>query len=154
MKGLESFLSAPYVWIYIGVVLVWIEKASPRYFYIFFSIGTVFTSLASILFQPSIPVQVIVFFTCSILSLIYLRPRILKWSIGRTTSDPDWRKKYMHIGISAIATTDFLPGQVGEVKFENHIKEVVSKDKIKKGDVVKLVKTDQNHPVVKFVERF
>ena len=63
-------------------------------------------------------------------------------------------KNYIPPGITAIAYTDIKPGEIGEVKIHNDIREATSKDEIKKGDVVRLTKTDMQILEIKFLDRF
>ncbi len=65
------------IWIIVGFLFLFIELAAPTLFFLNLALGAFFGAIAAY-FTPSIAIQVAVFAVVSTISLIFLRPFLLK----------------------------------------------------------------------------
>jgi inner membrane protein len=77
------------IWFLIGVGLALLELQLPMFVVIFFGIGALITSGALLVVDMSLPAQVLLFLTGSILSLVALRRTMIKIFQGASSDAAD-----------------------------------------------------------------
>ena len=104
-------------WFLLGLALLLLELIVPGLVLIFFGLGAWITALVCLIGDPGIDLQIIIFSTTSVLSLILLR-RMLKnkffkesWASPATLEEEFLNKE-------AIALTSFKQGAKGKVEFK------------------------------------
>lgn len=155
MNNVDKLLSPEYIWLFIGILLIIIEYIKRTFFLIYLSIAALITSIISILFHPALIIQLSIFIPISIFSILYFRPKSLAWR-QRLIKEYTQRKKKVipPKGISAVALTDITMNKKGRIKLNNEIRDAVSQDEIKEGDIVKLIRNEGEVLEVKFLDRF
>lgn len=131
---MESLLNPAVVWFIIGLALFLLELVVPGLVLVFFGVGSWLVGGLTFAFDLSINQQLIVFITASILFLILFRKK-LQYKLGA----PQLSKEIMEdefIGKTAIAETDFAPGQRGKVTFRGASWDARSTDAVQKGEEV------------------
>ncbi len=66
------------VWTFVSLLCLILELTSGDFFVMCFAIGGIFTAILSP-FVDSVTIQIIVFAVCSVLSIIFVRPVVLKY---------------------------------------------------------------------------
>jgi len=135
----EFILSRPeIIWFIIGFALLVLELVVPGFVIIFFGIGAWVTALLCLVANPGINLQVIVFITVSILSLIALR---------KFLSNKFFTSKDKHVvdadddftGSTAVVVDSFGPGVTGKVEYRGSYWNAITKADLKKGQEVVIV---------------
>lgn len=111
-----SLFTAEVVWFLIGVGLLLLELIIPGLILVFFGVGAWITALVLLGFDLSLNIQLLIFSSTSIGSLLLLRQSIRKRYMdvsikGDNDSDSGF------IGSQAISLTSIEPGADGKVEF-------------------------------------
>ncbi len=125
------------IWIIIFLILLFIELVTINLVSIWFAIGSLGAYLTTY-FTDNITIQVIVFIIVSIISLLITKPvvkKIRNRSIEATNLD-------RVIGQEGVVTKEISKNTFGEVNIKGSIWTATSKEKIKKGAQVKVLKID------------
>ena len=122
-------------WFLLGLALLLLELIVPGLVLIFFGLGAWITALVCLIGDPGIDLQIIIFSTASVLSLILLR-RMLKnkffkesWASPATLEEEFLNKE-------AIALTSFKQGAKGKVEFKGTSWIASAEEDIVKGQTV------------------
>jgi len=142
----NELLRPEYIWILIGILMIWIEFSTPGFVVFFFGIGAFVVSI--LLFcgiHLSINMQIILFLVVSILSLIVLR----KWF--RSMFKGIWGSKdkmpiniESNIGETAIVIDQIQPLKLGKIELHGTPwkAKAVSDETIQKGVRIEIVSQD------------
>ena len=136
-----DFANAALLWFIVGLILALAEFVMPGFIVVFFGFGAWLTAAAVWLgLIESFNAQLIVFLVSSIASLLLLRKRGEKYFKGLISKRLEGETSMDDIrGQKAIASTDVLPGNPGEVEFNGTAWKAESGVKIVKGSQVEIV---------------
>ncbi|MFW5850589.1 MAG: NfeD family protein [Bacteroidota bacterium] len=137
----ESIFSNPSViWMIAGIIGLLLEFIFPGLILIFFGIGALATAFLLLFTDVSLTIQLAVFLSVSIISLLALR-RVLhrKFFTEKTNEKDELEDEF--IGKQAIALTDFEQNH-GRIEYKGAAWGALSTDKIKKGDRVTITQKD------------
>ena len=137
MDSLNDFLNAPVIWFLIGLVFMLLEFMLPGLIVLFFGIGAFVTAILTFLFDFNLNVQLIIFITSSLLSILLLRKYFKKIFVGKNDSVDDELEEY--IGKTATAVGNFEKGKPGKVIFKGTNWTAFSDSEIKEGEEVKII---------------
>lgn len=126
-----------YFWTGLIIFLVIIEAATVELVTVWFIASAIAALIVSI-FVDSLVIQFGVFVILGVVLLITTRPLLIK------LLKPKGEKTNLDrvIGEKAIVTEDILPDERGEVKVDGKRWTAISKEKLVKGDSVKVLKID------------
>lgn len=144
---MESFLSAAVIWFILGFVLLLLELAAPGFILFFFGLGAWVVALATLLFDISLNVQLLIFLISSITSVFLFRKWIRK-KLGYKKAAKDILKDEI-IGRTAKAETLISPNQQGKVYFRGTSWSASSTDVINEGEEVIIIGNDSIVLIVK-----
>lgn len=118
---LEFFTNPTIIWLTLAVVLLLLEFSIPGVLVIFFSFGAFVVTLLTWIVPISINLQLIIFLSVSVASLVILRRRLTSVFHGKSKRegeaggvDNDLDDSY--VGRIATVTTDITPGTQGRVE--------------------------------------
>lgn len=141
------FENTPLFWFIVGVVFALLELALPGLIVVFFALGAFVTAILSLFIDMGVTVQIIVFVSVSILSLIFLRKKIKSRFFQEQkeidTDDDDL------IGHQVIVTKEISPSHDGKVEFKGAAWSAKSDDTIDKGETVQIIGKDSIKLIVK-----
>lgn len=139
---IETILSRPELfWFFIGLVLFIFELLTPGFFIFFFGLGAWVTALICLIGDPGINLQIIVFATISVLSLISLR-KIIKKKLFYNKGNASDAIEDEFTGRNAIAKNDFGLEKTGKVEFKGTDWNSRSTSEIKKGQTVVIIEKE------------
>ncbi|MDA3883803.1 MAG: NfeD family protein [Bacteroidales bacterium] len=137
----ESIFSDPSViWMIAGIIGLLLEFIFPGLIIIFFGLGALATSFLMLFTNVSLTIQLALFLSISIISLVALRRVLHRNFFNQTAIDKDELEDEF-IGKQAIALTDFEKNH-GRIEFKGAAWGALSTDKIKKDDRVTIIKKD------------
>lgn len=125
------------VWFVIFIVMLLIEIVTVNLVSIWFAVGALVSSIVAY-FCDSIVIQIGVFLVVSSLTLIFTRPFSNKVRNGKKIPTNLDRV----IGIEGVVTEDIERNKVGEVRVDGKRWSAVSKETLKKNEIVKVMKID------------
>lgn len=131
-------------WLVLTIFLIIIEALTINLVSIWFVIGSV-ASLISTYFTNNIFIQVIIFIVVSIISLLISRPIIKKFNKREKVST----NIDMYIGMDGIVEKDITKNENGRVKVKSRSFLATSKEEIKKGEEVTVLKIEGVKLIVK-----
>ncbi len=138
MSTLEFLKNPSVVWFLIGLAFALIELFVPGLILIFFGIGAWITALLSFFIPMNTGVQIILFVTSSVLTLLILR----RWFKNRFFTD----KKHSNLdpdddftGSYAFSETAISPGHPGKISFHGSPWQAESDEEISPGERVIIV---------------
>jgi inner membrane protein len=134
---MQEFFTPPVIWFLIGLVLLLLELAIPGLIVIFFGVGAWFTALCLKFFHIGINVQLFIFLTSSILSLVILR-KYLKNKFFRENMSAINDLDDEFIGKTATTETALKTGTVGKIIFKGTTWNAISDSDIEVGKQVKI----------------
>ena len=135
---LNEFFTPPVIWFLIGLVLLLLELAIPGLIIIFFGIGAWITALCLKFFDISLNVQLLIFLTTSVLSLVMLRNYLKKKFLDKDPAKDDTLEDEF-IGKTAVTETNLKAGVSGKINFRGTIWNAISDTNVKAGEEIKIV---------------
>lgn len=126
-----------YFWITLIIMLTMIEAATVNLTTIWFVASAIIALIASLI-TDNVFIQFGLFTVFGVLFLIFTKPFLDKWMKGHNTKTNLDRI----IGMKGIITEDVLPSGSGEVKVDGKTWTAISEEKLKKGDIVKILEID------------
>lgn len=137
------------IWFIVGIFFLLAEILLPGFVIFFFGIGGLVTSLFTYLFNiDSLIVQIIIFITSSVLSLIFLRKTFSKLFRGNVSGDKILKDEF--IGKKALVIHEIVPDSLnGKVEFNGTNWEAKSDIFIEKGTVVEIIERKDLKLIVK-----
>ncbi len=144
----EIFMNPTVIWFLVGLVLVLLEIVIPGFVLFFFGLGAWITSLSLVLFEPSINIQLVIFFISSIVLLVLLR-RQLKSSFFKERDGKDEFEAEEFIGRTAEVLADIPLNKSGQVEFNGTIWTAKSRVALKAGELVEIEKKESICLIVK-----
>jgi membrane protein implicated in regulation of membrane protease activity len=134
-----DILSKPEVfWFAIGLVCLLMELVIPGFFIFFFGVGAWTTAIVCFFGAPSINVQIIIFLTVSIISLLAFRKMLYKKFLFPENEKSE-RIEDEFIGKEAVAITDFDSDNKGKVEFKGTSWKAEANVPIRTGQTVKII---------------
>lgn len=116
-----------------GFVFFILEFVIPGFVLFFFAVGAWVVSLLSLFFDLTLNMQLVIFLTSSVLSILLLRKWLKKIILTKKYSSEIENE---FIGKTAIAETFIGPGNEGKVEFKGTSWNALSEDTIQKGESV------------------
>ncbi|WP_439184263.1 NfeD family protein [Carboxylicivirga taeanensis] len=135
---MEILSNAAVIWFIAGAALLLLEFIIPGVFILFFGIGAWVTALCIYLFDPSLPVQFIIFALTSVISLLLLRNFLLKkiYNMPDLVDDPDEE----FIGGIGQCVVNIRHDSDGKVEFKGTTWNASSTTAINAGAKVKIIR--------------
>lgn len=135
------------VWFIIGIVLLLSELVLPGFVIFFFGVGALITSIIVFLTGiDSVPIQILIFLSSSLLCLAFLRKYFSKLFKGKIDNKDDLKDEF--IGKKCIVINEIKPNSLkGKVEFNGSIWEADSEFYIDRGTTVEI--TERNNLTLK-----
>jgi len=144
---IENILSKPeLLWFILGLILFLLELVIPGFFIFFFGLGAWVAALSCLIWDPSVNLQIIIFATVSVLSLIALRKMIQKKFFYHDESLSD-KVEDEFTGNEAFALEDFDNDNTGKVEFKGTSWKAESTTPVKKGSIL-VIKGKENFKLI------
>ena len=139
---LIDIFSRPEVfWIVIGLIFLALEFAITGFFIFFFGIGACVTGIVCLLGNPGVNLQIIIFLTVSVLSLLAFR-KMIKKAFFFAEDEESKNIENEFSGRNAVAITDFDDTNRGRVEFKGTSWTAQANTPVKTGQVVKIIDKD------------
>jgi len=146
---LTDFFSQPYiVWFIIGLILLLLEFAIPGLVVLFFGLGAWITALVTLIADPGINLQLILFISSSVLSLLLLRKYFKKIFYGNVEDSNEDAAEEL-IGKVVEVTQTISKNKNGKVLFKGAAWSAKSEEEIKKGESAEIIGKDSITLLVK-----
>lgn len=149
----NTFLSPWILWFIAAIGLAFLELAIPGFILIFFAAGCLLTSIVLWIWQPGISVQILIFLTFSITSLLLLRGKMTRIFRGESHRDQDLGGGENPQGEIVTAVTSIEPNKKGRIRYRGTDWYAVAEQKIEKDDVVEILGYEQNSRQIFRVKR-
>lgn len=132
----------PLVWFVAGVIFFLAELAIPGFIIFFFGIGAWATGIAALLGLENLTIQLLIFISVSLISLIIFRKKgknIFRGKVNDSTGvDDELQTEF--IGKKVKVINEIVPGGVqGKVEFRGTLWNAESDEKIEKGKIVEII---------------
>lgn len=134
--------SAPLIWFLVGVVFMLAEMLVPGFILVFFTAGSWIAAISLLIFNISLPVQLVIFIVSSLVLLFTLRKYSMRTFRGTTAEKMDDAYAESKIGKTAIVTQDIAPGKPGEIKMMGSFWRAVADREILSGESVEILSKD------------
>jgi len=140
------------IWFIAGIFFLLTEILLPGFIIFFFGIGGLVTSLFTYIFNiDSIIVQILIFISSSVLSLVFLRNTFSKLFRGKVSGDKVLEDEFA--GKRAVVIHEIIPDSLsGKVEFNGTNWEAKSDSFIDKGTVVEIIERKDLKLIVKPLE--
>ena len=140
------------IWFIAGIFFLLTEILLPGFIIFFFGIGGLVTSLFTYIFNiDSIIVQILIFISSSVLSLVFLRNTFSKLFRGKVSGDKVLEDEF--VGKRAVVIHEIIPDSLsGKVEFNGTNWEAKSDSFIDKGTVVEIIERKDLKLIVKPLE--
>jgi membrane protein implicated in regulation of membrane protease activity len=136
---MQNFANPPVIWFILGFTFFILEFAMPGFVLFFFAIGAWIVALLSLAFDLSMNIQILIFLSSSILTILLFRKWIKKIL---------WTKRFSggledeFVGKTGTAETHIGPGRDGKIDFKGTHWNARSADKIERGEQVTIMGHD------------
>jgi membrane protein implicated in regulation of membrane protease activity len=144
---MNETLNDAVIWFCIGFAFFVLEFLIPGFILFFFGIGAWFVAVLSLFFDVSINVQIVLFISSSIVTVLLFRKWIKK-KLGMTGVNSSQLDDEF-IGKIGRAETSIIPGSNGKVEFKGTSWDATSNDVISAGENVIITETRSILLVVK-----
>ncbi|WP_243401576.1 NfeD family protein [Leptospira levettii] len=141
-----------YLWILIGIVLLFSEFLLPGTFVMFLGVGAIFTGILSRLVPMEFYTEVIIWVVSSLISILLGGSLIKKFFKSESSVDPFIQDDYLN-QIVPVETDILVNRHGGKIRFQGTVWDAISKDsKIPKGEYVKILSRENLTFTVEKVE--
>jgi membrane protein implicated in regulation of membrane protease activity len=130
-------------WLIIGVMLFLLELAVPGFILFFFALGALLTALVAWLSPVSIALQLALFITASLVSLLSLRNVIQKKFISPPRKEGESRdedEELVNPGDKGVVSSTIIPPAEGRIKYSGTSWRAIADEKIEEGEIVSIVR--------------
>jgi inner membrane protein len=154
METMADWLNPPVIWFLVGFILIVMEFGIPGLITLFFGIGAWIVALLTLFIDISIDIQLFIFIIISVLSLVFLRKHFKKLYIGKMDKSqfgPDELDEF--IGHKAEVIKEISPNITGKIEFHGTLWNAESKEKLVKGEIVKIIDKKNLTLIVKSLKK-
>ncbi|XDD44150.1 NfeD family protein [Leptospira sp. WS60.C2] len=131
--------NTPYLWIFIGIILLFSEFLLPGTFVMFLGVGAIFTGILSRLVPLEFYTEVVVWVVSSLISILLGGSLIKKFFKSESSVDPFIKDDYLN-QIVPVEIDVLVNRHGGKIKFQGTVWDAISKDsKIPKGEYVRII---------------
>ncbi|MGB3223642.1 MAG: NfeD family protein [Desulforhopalus sp.] len=130
-------------WLTIGVMLFFLELAVPGFILFFFALGALLTALVTWLSPVSIALQLALFITASLVSLLSLRNVIQKKFISpppKEGESEDEDEELVMPGDKGVVSSTIIPPAEGRIKYSGTSWRAIADEKIEEGEIVSIIR--------------
>ena len=137
---IEIVLSRPELfWFALGLAFFLLEMVVPGFIIFFFGVGAWITAAISLMFDPGTNLQIIIFGTTSLISLLALR-RLIQKKFFYNKKNLSEEVEDEFTGKEGIASVDFNSENYGKVEFKGTTWKAESSVPVKKGQPIIVLK--------------
>ncbi|TGK84754.1 NfeD family protein [Leptospira bourretii] len=133
------FANSPYVWIFLGLTLLFSEFLLPGTFVMFLGIGAIFTGILTRLVPMEFYSQVVVWVVSSLVSILVGGSAVRRFFKSESSVDPFIKDDFLN-QIVPVETDILVQRHGGKIRFQGTLWDAVSNDsKITKGNYVRIL---------------
>ncbi|TGK86782.1 NfeD family protein [Leptospira noumeaensis] len=133
------FANSPYVWILLGITLLFSEFLLPGTFVMFLGIGAIFTGILTRLVPLEFYNQVVVWVVSSLVSILVGGSAVKRFFKSESSVDPFIQDDFLN-QIVPVETDILVKRHGGKIRFQGTLWDAVSTDsKIPKGNFVRIL---------------
>ncbi|EKJ85594.1 membrane protein implicated in regulation of membrane protease activity [Leptospira meyeri] len=133
------FANSPYVWIFLGLTLLFSEFLLPGTFVMFLGIGAIFTGILARLMPMEFYTQVIVWVLSSLVSILVGGTFVKRFFKSESSVDPFVKDDFLN-QIVPVEMDILVQRHGGKIRFQGTLWDAVSNDsKITKGNYVRIL---------------
>ncbi|TGL48045.1 NfeD family protein [Leptospira meyeri] len=133
------FANSPYVWIFLGLTLLFSEFLLPGTFVMFLGIGAIFTGILARLMPMEFYTQVIVWVLSSLVSILVGGTFVKRFFKSESSVDPFVKDDFLN-QIVPVEMDILVQRHGGKIRFQGSLWDAVSNDsKITKGNYVRIL---------------
>ncbi|AQQ70252.1 hypothetical protein SMSP2_00596 [Limihaloglobus sulfuriphilus] len=152
LETLRGFLSPVWLWLVVGIILLILEFEIPGLIVFFFAVGAFATAVVCLIPDVPLSIQLLVFLTVSIVSLLLLRKYLKNIFHGYTQSNPDESVIEEDFkGKKVLVISGIAPGRPGKVEFNGTGWEAEADEEIPADSLVEIVNIRNLSLIVKKV---
>lgn len=146
------FANTPYLWIFLGITLLFSEFLLPGTFVMFLGIGAIFTGIFARLVPIEFYTQVVVWVVSSLVSILVGGSAVKRFFKSESSVDPFIQDDFLN-QIVPVETDILVQRHGGKVKFQGTLWDAISTDsKIPKGNFVRILSRENLTFTVERVE--
>ncbi|PJZ85912.1 NfeD family protein [Leptospira harrisiae] len=133
------FTNTPYIWIFLGLTLLFSEFLLPGTFVMFLGIGAIFTGILARLVSLEFYSQVVVWVLTSFVSILVGGSAVKRFFKSESSVDPFVKDDFLN-QIVPVETDILVQRHGGKIRFQGTLWDAVSTDsKITKGNFVRIL---------------
>ncbi|EMY61758.1 NfeD family protein [Leptospira terpstrae] len=133
------FTNSPYVWIFLGITLLFSEFLLPGTFVMFLGIGALFTGILARLVPMEFYSQVVVWVVSSLVSILVGGTAVRRFFKSESSVDPFIQDDFLN-QIVPVETDILVQRHGGKIRFQGTLWDAISNDsKIPKGNFVRIL---------------
>jgi len=154
METWADWLNPPVIWFIVGLVLILLEFGIPGLITLFFGIGAWIVAILCLFIDMSFNLQLVIFIIISIVSLILLRKHfksLFEGKMNKSEFGPDELEEF--IGHKAEVIKEIALNKPGKVEFHGTLWNAESKEKLGKGEIVKILEKKNLTLIVKSLKK-
>ncbi|PJZ45746.1 NfeD family protein [Leptospira brenneri] len=146
------FANSPYVWIFLGITLLFSEFLLPGTFVMFLGIGAIFTGILTRLVELQFYTQVVVWVVSSLVSILVGGSAVKRFFKSESSVDPFVQDDFLN-QIVPVETDILVQRHGGKIRFQGTLWDAISTDsKIPKGNYVRILSRENLTFTVEKVE--
>lgn len=131
-----NVLNPQSLWIIAGIALMICEFFVPGFVLFFFGVGAIATGLLCVFFSIGLNLQIFIFLTISILSLVFLRKQFKKAMLGNKDTNEELEE---FVGHEAEVISELVNDKGGKVSFKGSTWAAFADEEITKGELVEII---------------
>lgn len=136
-------MTAMTIWFLVGVALMLFELFSPVFITVFFGIGA-WAAAITAYFYPGIKQELITLILVSIVSIIFLRKRLIDTFQGTTKKKSEKPQSFAPLNRQAEVTKAISPTQIGEISVGESFWRASATQEISVGSIVTVSAVDED----------
>ncbi|TGL90609.1 NfeD family protein [Leptospira congkakensis] len=146
------FANSPYVWIFLGITLLFSEFILPGTFVMFLGVGAIFTGILARLVPIEFYTQVVVWIVSSLVSILVGGSAVKRFFKSESSVDPFIQDDFLN-QIVPVEIDILVQRHGGKIRFQGTLWDAISTDsKIPKGSFVRILSRENLTFTVEQVE--
>ncbi|MDA8126136.1 MAG: NfeD family protein [Deltaproteobacteria bacterium] len=133
------------LWFLAGIAIMLAELAVPGFVILFFGVGCWGAAVVAVFAPESYSVQVAVFLTVAVISLITLRKVAMRVFVGRSEGPDTDDEGNVPKGARVTLEENLEAGRVGRVRFRGALWDAVSEERIPAGADAEIIGVDKTN---------
>jgi len=151
--SMDALVSTWLVWFVMGIALALVELMMPGFVVLFFGVGCLAVAGALLVWPLTVAQQFLLFVGATLVSIVLLRKWCMKIFQGTSSGREETNYDDFPKGAQARVVAPITPKTQGRIAFRGTLWDAASNEEIETGEMVEIVRFDDDSTQIYFVKK-